>query len=107
MKDIHELLRTLGITCRYKGYKYLCHSICLILEDESRLEAITKEIYMPTARYFGCRWTTVERHMRTLAARAWRINAAQLSRIAGYPLRHIPTPAEFLEIVSTHFLRNN
>ena len=58
MTTIQDTLRSFGITRCYKGYNHMVYAVQLVMEDESRLEAITKEIYEETAEHFGC--TTVQ-----------------------------------------------
>ena len=102
---IQHTLRLLGITRCYKGFNHLAYAISLVVEDESRLESVTKRIYTETAEHFGCKWTSVERNIRTAAARAWQINPAFLAEMAGYPLIDVPTSSEFIEIISLYLLR--
>ena len=68
MTIVQDTLRLFGITRCYKGFKHTSFAICLAIQDESRLEAVTKEIYMETASYFNCEWTAVERNIRTAVA---------------------------------------
>ena len=84
MTVIQDTLRLFGITRCYKGFQHTAYAIYLAVQDESRLEAVTKEIYMGTASHFNCNWTAVERNIRTAVARAWRINRPLLVKIAGY-----------------------
>ena len=106
MTFIQDILRPFGITRCYKGFQHTTYAIYLALQDESRLEAITKEIYMETATHFGCKWTTVERNIRTAVARAWRVNRSLLLEMAGYPLDTEPTASEFIEIIATYIIRS-
>ena len=105
MTFVQNTLRPFGITRCYKGFKLTAYAICLAVQDESRLEAITKEIYMETATHFGCKWTAVERNIRTVVSHAWSANPALLRQMAGYPLELEPTASEFIEIVATHIIR--
>ena len=107
MTTIQDTLRSFGITRCYKGFQYAAYAIQLAVEDESRLEAITKEIYEETAEHFGCNGAAVERNIRTVVERAWKINSRLLREIAGYNLDHIPTASEFIEIMATHILRSS
>ena len=74
MTTIQDTLRSFGITRCYKGFQYAAYAIQLAVEDESRLEAITKEIYEETAEHFGCNGAAVERSIRTVVDRAWKID---------------------------------
>ena len=105
MTEVKEVLRPFGITGCYKGYRHTVYAIGLAVEDETRLEAITKEIYMETASHFHCTWTAVERNIRTVVARAWAVNPGLLLRMAGYPLELEPTASEFIEIVAAYTIR--
>ena len=107
MTAVQDILRSLGITRCYKGFKHTEYAICLAIQDESRLEAITKEIYMETAFHFNCTWTAEERNIRTAVARAWKINHALLCDMAGYPLTCAPTASEFIEIIASYILRSS
>lgn len=107
MINVQETLRTIGITRCYKGFSHAAHSIELAVSEEQRLEAVTKEIYMETAEYFGCNWTAVERNIRTVVARAWEVNPEFLIKMAGYPLDSAPTPSQFIEIIANYVARTS
>jgi len=85
MPAVQDTLRLFGITRCYKGFMLTSYAISLAVHDESRLEAVTKEIYMETASHFNCKWTAVERNIRTAVARAWKVNPSLLCEMAGYP----------------------
>lgn len=106
MINVQNTLRHFGITRCYKGFHQASYSIWLALNDEMRLHSITQQIYMETAVYFNCKWTAVERNIRTAAARAWNINPDLLCQMAGYPLSDVPTASEFIEIITSYLLRN-
>ena len=38
MTDVQNILRSLGITRCYNGFKHTEYAICLAIQDESRLE---------------------------------------------------------------------
>ena len=103
---IQDTLRPLEITRCYKGFLHTAYAIQLAVEDESRLEAVTREIYMETAAHFDCKWTAVERNIRTAVSRAWKINRPLLCDMAGYPLACTPAASEFIEIVASYILRS-
>lgn len=105
MTVIHDILRSLGITRNYRGYTYIVYAVELVLENENRLNAITKEVYWEVARRYGCEWSAVERNFRTIVKRAWSVNPERLIEIAGYPLAGPPTASEFIEIISNHIQR--
>ena len=65
MTTILETLRPFGITRCYKGFPLTVYAIHLAVMEEDRLEEITEKIYRETADHFGCKWTAVERNLRT------------------------------------------
>ncbi|HIW55061.1 MAG TPA: sporulation initiation factor Spo0A C-terminal domain-containing protein [Candidatus Ruthenibacterium merdigallinarum] len=107
MTAIQDLLCLFGITRCYKGFRHTAYAIFLAVQDESRLEVVTKEIYMETASHFSCNWTAVERNIRTAAARAWKVNRPLLLEMAGYPLTCTPAASEFIEILASYLLRSS
>lgn len=107
MTFIQDILRSFGITRCYKGFNHTAYAIYLAVQDDTRLEAITKEIYMETAAHFGCKWTAVERNIRTVVSRAWSVNPSLLCQLAGYPLETEPIASEFIEIIATYIIRSH
>ena len=65
MERINSILRELAIGKNYKGHREIAYAIQLLLEDEDRLCAVVKEIYIPVAEYFHVEWNAVERNLRT------------------------------------------
>ena len=104
--QIKETLRSLGITTNYYGFHRTLSAVELVLENNDRLQAVTREIYWTVAERCGCKRAAVERNIRTVVQRAWRINPQRLIRIAGYPLSEAPTASEFIEIVANYVERN-
>ena len=102
MDEIQSMLRCFGITRCYKGFAHMAYAIFLAVQDENRLTAITKEIYMEVAAHFHCNWTAIERNVRTAVSRAWQVNPELLRAVAGYPLDAAPTASEFIEIMATY-----
>ena len=107
MTTIEDTLRPFGVTRCYKGFHHTTYAVLLAVQDESRLETVTTEIYMKTASHFSCKWTAVERNIRTVVARAWRVNRPLLCEMAGYPLEIEPTASEFIEIIASYILRTS
>ena len=99
---IHEELQALGITPNYKGYQQAVCAIQLALEEESRLRNVTKEIYWVVADAMGCARSDIERNLRTLSLRAWRVNPLRLQEIAPYPLSAPPAASQR---ITTHIQR--
>lgn len=99
---ISIVLRQLGLYRNYKGYNRLIYAVCLVLENESRLEAVVKEVYMPVAEKYRCSWCAVERCLRESINRMWITNHEKLCELADSKLRKPPTPAELLDIIAVY-----
>ena len=105
-RTIKNRLRPLGIVHTSKGYHRVVTCIQLAVENENRLEAITKEIYMEAADLCECDWRCIERNIRIVVKRAWDVNRPLLEDIAGYPLDKQPSAGEFLELITNNILRD-
>lgn len=97
--NIHNTLHTLGITRNYDGYRLTLTAVKLALEDESRLRFVTGQIYRPVSVICSCPLAHVERNIRTVIFRAWRVNKAFLFKIAGFPLDAPPSVSHFIEML--------
>lgn len=104
-QEIINILRSLGSIKASRGRCRTAAAIAMAYENEDRLAAVIKEIYQVVAERFGCKWTAVERNVRTVAKRAWDLKKAQLVEIAGYAVDGPPTAGEFIEIISSHIRR--
>lgn len=102
---VDEILHSLGISRTYYGYSQAVCAIELVLEDETRLCNVTREIYWRVADLYGCNRADIERNIRTIIARAWQKNPELLSKMARYPLYAPPTVSEFIDIVYTYVQR--
>ena len=102
---IHELLLSLGIGRQYLGHSIAEQAIIMVIQDENCLLCVKHGIFLPIAARRGCDWRTIERNMRTVIHRAWSLNADRLIELAAYPLRSEPTVTEFLDILSSHVIR--
>ncbi len=104
--EIQIILRRLGVCTTYKGYKATVLAITLALEDEDRLSSVTREIYAEVASRMNAKQSAIEKNMRTVVRRAWKINRADLERMAGYKLECMPSVSEFLDILFNYIQRS-
>ena len=58
---IINTLDSLGVSRSYTGYDYIVHGLLLIIEDQERLDCITKSLYLDIASRFHTSWTCVEK----------------------------------------------
>ena len=104
---IYDELQRLGIAANYRGRKQAALAIQLALENEDRLDHVTKEIYWEVAESIGCNYDNIERNLRTVSHRAWNVSRSYLLKIAHYDLTAAPTASEFIAIVATHIRRTD
>ncbi|MDE6413095.1 MAG: sporulation initiation factor Spo0A C-terminal domain-containing protein [Eubacterium sp.] len=103
---IDDRLQELGVSKNYKGYYQLKLVIQLALDNDFRLQAVSKEIYKPVAEKFGCHYYSVERNIRTISRRIWRRNPNKLCEIAMYKLNAEPSASELISIIVANIQRS-
>ena len=101
---IQKTLRALGITRNYDSYRLSLAAVQLAVEDEDRLRLVTKEIYRPVSILCCCPLANVERNIRTVIFRAWKVNRPLLSQLAGFPLEAPPAVSHFIEMLANHLI---
>ena len=102
MTTVPTVLRTLGATGNYKGFHLAVIAVELVLEDETRLCAVTERVYDVTAEKCCCKQYTVERNIRTVIHRIWRINREYLQKISPYALAASPSVSEFIDMIAAY-----
>ncbi|HCV93802.1 MAG TPA: hypothetical protein DGV70_03415 [Faecalibacterium sp.] len=103
--QLDDLLRPLGITRASKSSRIVYECIALVLEQEDRLEAVQKEVYMPIAEQRHCKWPAIQSAVRRAAEKAWTTNPHRVQELAGYPLTGCPSAVQFLEMVYNAVVR--
>ena len=99
---IQDTLRKLGVGKNYISQKRTVVAIQLALEDEDRLLRVKKGIYIPAAEMCDCTWSAVERNIRMVVEKAWKVNREGLVKMAGYTMSEPPTASEFIVIMVYH-----
>ena len=102
---IRDVLHSLAISGKYKGYFITILACELIIEDETRLINIVKNVYLVVSQKFNCNLDIVERNIRTIIYRAWTLKRERLNEIAGYTLVEPPVVSEFLAFLSSYLIR--
>lgn len=101
--DATGLLGRLGLTANYLGYHYIVYGLYLTKQQPDRLLLVTKWLYPDIAKHYQTNWIRVERDIRMAIAIIWTRNPALLAQLAGYPMTHRPTAAQFIAILHAHF----
>lgn len=106
MKQIQDLLLSLGINSTYLGHKYLAYALSLCIQNEDYLTSVYKVLCTEVAVYFGTTRINVEHCLRTAIKHCWEQgNSALLKEIAMYPLTDKPTNGQFIDILYHHLVQ--
>ena len=108
INQISILLRQMGVSRKYTGFRMICSAINLAIQDDSRLYSIGKNIYAPIAVEYSTSALNVERNIRTVIDTFWvNGNRSMLNEIAGYPILFRPSPTEFIDLIASYIERTN
>ncbi len=99
MHSMYRLVRSLGITTKYKGYYCLIEALKILTEKEEKVFLITKDLYPVLARRMHSKPENVEHNIRTVVQHCWEDHREALEQIAGCRLTKKPTNAEFLDML--------
>ena len=102
---IKDLIGSLSVTAKYRGYPITVAACELLLEDELLLYSVNRDLYPKISARCGCRKETVERNIRTVILHIWDRNRPRLFEIAGYEMEVPPTVTEFLGILICYLQR--
>ena len=108
-KVITNTLDSFGVSRSYTGYNYVVYGLQLILEDEERLECITKALYLDVAKHFHTNWSCVEKNMRTIVNCVWHSHNVELLEII-FSRSHRnkkPTNKEFFKYMYDYIIQIN
>lgn len=97
------LVRKLGISANYRGYRFLVTAIELALEDETCLSSLGKSVYPTISQKFGVSQKAVESSLRRVIDHCWyRGDRTLLKNISCCELTKCPDTAQFLDILAFH-----
>ncbi len=96
---INDVLRYVGITRNMNAYIILSQALTLIAEDEDRLRAVEKEVYMPIADKKMYEPKAVQSTIRRASKVAWDLCPERVQELAGYPLNDRPSAVTMLELL--------
>ena len=99
-ETIIMLLRSIGASSNFVGFKYIVHIVQLVFENPDEQLLITKPAYPAVAKKFGVRPSSVEHAIRTVIASCWdRYDHSDINRVAGIELEKIPTNTVFITML--------
>ena len=104
-ESVAILLRSIGGSNRYVGFKYIVFIVWDVLQNPDAHFSATKTAYPAAAKHYGVSPASVEHAIRTVIASCWdRYDHSEINRVAGITLEEIPTNTEFL-IMLVDYLR--
>lgn len=103
MDYITGLIRSLSVSGRLKGLRYLASSVEIAVEDENALFGVMMEIYPIVAQKYQTTVACVERDIRTVINTCWENGGRErLCEFAGYKLSGKPTVSEMIDILANY-----
>lgn len=106
-KVITSTLDSFGVNRSYTGYDYVIHGLLLIIENQDRLNCITKTLYLDIASHFHTSWNCVEKNMRTIVNSVWNSHNTELLDIIFNKSNRNkkPTNKEFLKYMYDYIIQ--
>lgn len=95
-----QLVRSLGIREKYKGYFYLISAVVISVETGMRKADLYKEVYEKVASLNDVSAESVEKCIRTCIKRVWKLDPYVFSELAGREVEK-PTNEEVIAIISS------
>lgn len=89
----------------YKGFSFVTYGLYLTLNDKSRLNHISKSLYIDIASKYNTTWQNVERNIRTLIDVIWRDKDNELlHKICHGNIIKKPNNKDFFILLSDYIL---
>ena len=111
IKRISNLLKSLGMSTRIKGYRYVRYAIFLTYNDFKYVENVTKGLYPTVAKEFNTTSSSVERTIRHAIESTWRRpDIERLTKELNWNCRSKkgkPTNSEFISFMADYLHNNN
>lgn len=103
-EKITSVFLMVGIPAHIKGFHYLREGVRLVMEDNSYINKITKELYPAIAKRFDTTPSKVERAIRHAIEVAWnRGKIENINNVFGYQIygkNDKPTNGEFIALMA-------
>lgn len=100
MKKIYHIIRTMGVTSKYRGYYFIAEAVLIAARNPGCPLMITKDIYPAVAQKFRVSPCNIEQGIRTAVNICWISNREAMEKIAGGPLAARPTNSDFIDMLA-------
>ena len=101
-KYVARLLRTIGMSPKYRGYVYILYILTLVMEDPSRTQNISALLYSLVCDRYSVAPNIVERNIRFAIKRTWENeNNERIHKLfSNYGIDYVPTNREFICVMA-------
>lgn len=107
-EEIEELIRALGVSGDYTGYRYLVKAVEIVISNREAIQAVTKEVYPDVAKYYGTTMKAVERSIRTARDVIWKCaNRSTLNAIMGYHVVNRPKNSKLIDSLANYISKRH
>jgi len=107
-EEITSIFLTIGIPAHIKGYHFLRQAVKTVMENQDKINSITKDLYPSIGDHFKTSASKVERAIRHAIEVAWtRGRIENINQIFGYTVytkNDKPTNSEFIALVADKLL---
>ena len=99
---IYALLRDWGAKAGFCGFLYVSYVLLQALQNPSRLDRLTEELYPETARRYHVAPDDVRRGVRRVIAAIWKKNPQRLQELSQEPLGASPSEKRFFSLACAY-----
>lgn len=103
-REAEKLLRKMGATSNYYGFKYIIHGIQLIIDNPEVLTNIYKGLYIDIALHHRTSPLCVERDIRTVKELIWKKSDRNILYTVFNGMNEPPCNSIFLDCLTFHIL---
>ena len=106
-KEIKQILNTLGVTSKYKGYYPTIDAVEMFVNRYGERINLSQELYPQLSHKYNMSCYSIERNIHTIANKAYRSNKKLLGTLLDEELAKCPSNYLFLEAIAFYIWNKN
>ena len=106
-KEIKQILNTLGVTSKYKGYYATVDAVEIFVNRYGERINLSQELYPSLSEKYNTTYYSVESSIHTIANKAYRSNKKLLGTLLDEELTKCPSNYLFLEAIAFYIWNKN
>ena len=106
-KEIKQILNTLGVTSKYKGYYPTIDAVEMFVNRYGECINLSQELYPQLSHKYNMSCYSIEHNIHTIANKAYRSNKKLLGTLLDEELTKCPSNYLFLEAIAFYIWNNN